>query len=635
MFQGCSGLTSVDIPNSVTDIGMSAFRDCCGLSSIVIPTSVINIRGDAFKNCSGLKSVYISDITAWCKISFEDLYSNPLYLARHLYLGDEEIKDLTIPQNVTSIGQIAFAGCSGLSSVIIPNNIVSIGREAFFYCSGLSSITIPNSITSIESGVFQGCSGLTSVDIPNNLTVIGEVAFEMCTSLTSVIIPNSVTSLGNGAFAGCSNLTTVTIGSGTKEIWNQAFENCKELADVYCLATNVPYTVGNAFDGSYIEYVTLHVPESSINSYGAVEPWKNFKNIVKIDKPKHKLTYMINEEIFKTYEKEEGESITPEPEPTKEGYTFSGWSEIPETMPAHDVTVTGSFSINSYKLTYIVDGDEYKSYQIDYGTSIAAENEPTKEGYTFSGWSEIPETMPAHDVTVTGNFTINSYTLTYMVDDEVYKTYELKYGTDIIPEEAPQKTGYTFSGWSDIPSTMPAKDITISGTFIINSYKLTYVVDGVEYKTFEVEYDSAITPEEEPTKEGHTFSGWSEIPETMPANDVTVTGSFIVNKYQVTYIIEGEVFATDYVEYGATIVPPTVDDKEGYTFDGWVDVPETMPAHDITIYGGYTSGIAEIFMANQRNVRIYSPNGKKIGKLQKGLNVVVLEDGNVKKIIVR
>ena len=182
---------------------------------------------------------------------------------------------------------------------------------------------------------------------------------------------------------------------------------------------------------------------------------------------------------------------------------------------------------------------------------------------------------------------------------------------------------------------MPARDITISGTFSINSYKLTYIVDGAEYKTIELEYDSAITPEEEPIKEGYTFSGWSDIPENMPANDVTVTGSFIVNKYEVTYIIDGEVFATDYVEYGAMIVPPSVEEKDGFTFSGWSDVPETMPAHNITIYGSFTSGIAEIFMANQRNVRIYSPNGKKIGKLQKGLNIVVLEDGTVKKIVVK
>ena len=347
------------------------------------------------------------------------------------------------------------------------------------------------------------------------------------------------------------------------------------------------------------------------------------------------LTYMVDGEVYKTYEIEYGTTIIPEETPTKIGYTFSGWGDIPSTMPAKDVTLSGTFSINSYKLTYVIDGEEYKTVEIEYNSAITPEAEPTKEGHTFSGWSEIPETMPAYDVTVTGSFTVNTYTLTYMVDGEVYKTSKVNYGTTITPEAAPTKTGYTFSGWDDVPLTMPARDVTISGTFAINSYKLTYIVDGEEYKTFEIIYNSAITPEAEPTKEGHTFSGWSEIPKTMPAYDVTVTGLFIVNKYQVTYIIDGEVFATDYVEYGATIVPPTVEEREGFTFSGWDDIPETMPAHDIVVHASYTSGIIGVLMASQQNVRIYSPNGKKLEKLQKGLNIIVLDDGTVKKVVVK
>lgn len=167
------------------------------------------------------------------------------------------------------------------------------------------------------------------------------------------------------------------------------------------------------------------------------------------------------------------------------------------------------------------------------------------------------------------------------------------------------------------------------------SYVLTYEVDGVVYKTYNVTYKTIIIPEAEPTKEGYTFSGWSEIPETMPAHDVTVSGSFIVNKYQITYIIDGEVYSSEYVEFGATIVPPTVENKEGYIFSGWSDVPDTMPAHDITIYGVFTSGIKEIMMSAYGDVRIYSPNGKKIDKLQKGLNIVILVDGTIKKVVVK
>ena len=305
---------------------------------------------------------------------------------------------------------------------------------------------------------------------------------------------------------------------------------------------------------------------------------------------KYKLVYKVDGEEYKSYDVEYGATITPEEAPTKEGYTFSGWSEIPETMPANDVNITGTFSVNKYKLVYNVDGEEYKSYDVEYGAKITPEPAPIKEGYTFSGWSEIPETMPAKDVTVTGTFSVNKYKLVYKVDGEVYKTYELVEGSAITPEPAPTKEGYTFSGWSEIPETMPAHDVTITGTFSINKYKLIYTVDGEEYKSYDVEYGATITPEPAPTKEGYIFSGWSGIPQTMPANDVTVTGTFSLNKYTVTYIIDNEVFQVDKLEYGAKIVPPEAPKREGYEFS-WGDYPETMPAKDIFITGTYVTGI--------------------------------------------
>lgn len=184
-------------------------------------------------------------------------------------------------------------------------------------------------------------------------------------------------------------------------------------------------------------------------------------------------------------------------------------------------------------------------------------------------------------------------------------------------------------------SAKPWKDFSDIVKINLPEHTLSYIVDGEPYKAYQIEEGENIAPESYPIKEGYTFSGWSEIPKTMPDHDVIVTGSFIVNKYQITYIIDGEVFATDYVEYGAAVVPPNVEEKEGFTFSGWADVPETMPAHNITIYGNFTSEITEIMMGTQRNMCIYSPNGKKIDKLQKGLNIVVLDDGTIKKIVVR
>lgn len=619
-FRYCNSMTSVSLGNNVTTIGGCAFQTCSALTSITIPNSVTRIKAYAFYDCSGLTTLTLPNSV----MNIED----------YAFHGCRNLTSITLPSNMTSINRDVFSGCSSLKSIVIPNNVTSIGYSAFSGCNGLKSVVLGKNVIEIGELAFNRCKSLNSVSLPQSVEKIWSSAFYGCSNLSSIVIPDGVKTIHKETFRGCSNLKQIIIGSGVERIYDNSFAECSEIADVYCYAEQPPVTSITAFNDSYIEYATLHVQESAISSYKGNRPWSDFKDIVEV-LPIYTLTYLIDGEVYKIYITEEGATISPESIPIKEGYTFLGWKDLPETMPAYDVTVTGSFSINSYKLKYVVDGVEYKTVEVEYNSTITPEAEPTKEGYTFSGWSGIPETMPANDVTVTGSYVVNTYTLTYMVDGEIYKTSEVDYGATITPEEAPTKTGYSFSGWDDVPLTMPAKDVTVSGTFTINSYKLTYIVDGEEYKTFEIVYDSAITPETEPTKEGHTFSGWSDIPERMPANDVTVTGSFIVNKYQITYVIDGDVFATEYVEYGATIVPPTVEEREGYSFSGWNDVPETMPAHDIVVNASYTSGIIGALIASQQNVRIYSPNGKKLDKIQKGLNIVILDDGTVKKVVVK
>ena len=243
----------------------------------------------------------------------------------------------------------------------------------------------------------------------------------------------------------------------------------------------------------------------------------------------YRLTYIVDGVEYKTVTVTYGTAITAETEPTKEGHTFSGWSEVPATMPAKDVAVVGTFSANKYAVVYTLDGETFRTDSVTFGTAIVLPDAPAKEGHTFAGWIETPETMPAKDVTVTGSYTVNQYTLTYKVDNAEYKKVTLDYGTAITAETEPTKEGHTFSGWSEVPATMPAKDVTIVGTFTINKYVLTYVIDGAEYKRMEVEYGTAITAEDAPTKEGYIFSGWSEIPAIMPAKDVTVTGTFSVD----------------------------------------------------------------------------------------------------------
>ena len=302
----------------------------------------------------------------------------------------------------------------------------------------------------------------------------------------------------------------------------------------------------------------------------------------------YKLIYNVNGIEYKSEPVVFGATLSPIAAPTKEGHTFGGWSEIPATMPAKDVIINGSFTVNNYAVTYFVDGEEYKTVEVAFGDTIVTIEAPTKEGHTFGGWSEAPLTMPAKDITINGSFTVNSYKLTYVVDGKDYQTMEVTYGDSIIAITEPTKEGHTFGGWSEIPATMPAKDVTINGNFTVNNYAVTYFVDGEEYKTVEVAFGDTIVTIEAPTKEGHTFGGWSEAPLTMPAKDVTINGSFTVNSYIISFIVDGNVVSTDTIEYSVTINAPNIAEREGYTF-AWVDeIPAIMPAKDIVINGSFT-----------------------------------------------
>ena len=257
-FLSCKALTSVKMGNSITSIGDYAFSHCTGLTSVTIPNSVTSIGAYAFEDCYDLASVHISDIAAWCNITFHDssvhnvFASNPLEYAHHLYLNDTEITDLVIPNSVTSIGDHAFYECYGLTSVTMGNNVESIGNEAFCGCSGLTSVTIPNSVTNIKTGigVFIACSSLTTpvynahifvylpnsysgtYTIPDGITQIAGSAFSGCSGLTSIEIPNSVTSIGDHAFYECDGLESITIPNSVTSIEDYAFYDCDGLKSI-------------------------------------------------------------------------------------------------------------------------------------------------------------------------------------------------------------------------------------------------------------------------------------------------------------------------------------------------------------------------------------------------------------------
>ena len=180
---------------------------------------------------------------------------------------------------------------------------------------------------------------------------------------------------------------------------------------------------------------------------------------------------------------------------------------------------------------------------------------------------------------------------------------------------------------------MPAHDIIITGTFSVNTYTLTYELDGEPYKTVDVEYSKNIIAEAEPSKEGYTFVGWDGLPMTMPAYDVTVTGSFKANQYTITYVIDGETYKTIVVDFGSTIVPPTSESDE-YRFV-WGSHPTTMPAYDITVNGSRFATVIRDISNGDGETRMYAIDGRRQEKPKKGLVIVRDSKGRSQKIVIK
>ena len=167
----------------------------------------------------------------------------------------------------------------------------------------------------------------------------------------------------------------------------------------------------------------------------------------------------------------EGSVLTIEAVPA-EGYHFVEWSDG-NTEAKRSVTVTSdlslvaSFDVNVYKAVFKIDDEIVENVEVAYGAKVTAPEVPAKEGYTFSGWSEYPETMPAHDIEITGKYIVNVYNAVFKIDGEVFKTLEVEFGAKVEAPEAPVKEGYSFSGWTGVPETMPAKDIEVTGSFTV------------------------------------------------------------------------------------------------------------------------------------------------------------------------
>lgn len=405
---------------------------------------------------------------------------------------------------------------------------------------------------------------------------------------------------------------------------------------------DAPSKVGNTFKGWAVEGTTdiVTFDDNTTVPVGGV----TYVAIFEVNT--YKITYYVDNVIVHVDEYKYGDKVTAYNYTPEAGESFGGWTTtIPETMPANDVNIYGTTSTNTYTVTFNVNGKEYTKLSFAYGATVTAPAYTVPEGYSFTGWN-LPETMPAEDITLDATLTKNSYFVKYYLfegDTEPYKEFTVYYG-DVIPvPDEPEKPGYQFQGWDYEnlgTATMPAQalniyanmakeeyaiefegadgtivsdwigyygdiitadktpevtkegsrfvgwtvngvdvtfpytvkgDTTFVPKFTTNGYILTYIVDGEVYSRNTYDFGAALPAADTPTKEGHTFSGWDrETPATMPAEDITISGSFTPNKYDATFYKDGVLFATVPTDFGQVPVAPTEGlEKVGYTFTGW------------------------------------------------------------------
>ena len=267
-FKGCTELTSVVIPNSVTYISDSAFENCSGLTSVTMGNSVTVIKDYAFRGCSGLTSI--------------TLPSSLRVIGNDSFMSCTGLTSIAIPDSVTHIGTYAFAFCTNLTStIVIPKRVINIGEGLFHYCTGLPGIIVDSENSTydsrnhcnaiIETSSNKLIAGCKNTVIPNTVKALGYGAFSGCTDLKNITIPGSVTFIGSYAFSLCEGLTGIAIPSSVTYIGGGAFYNCCGLADVYSyIADPTAISMGNDVfyqDPEHYSSRTLHVPEGTVGAY--------------------------------------------------------------------------------------------------------------------------------------------------------------------------------------------------------------------------------------------------------------------------------------------------------------------------------------------------------------------------------
>ena len=742
-FRGCTGLTSIEIPNSVTSIGMEAFSGCSGLTSITIGSGVTSIGSDAFKGCTNitsldlncktignwfgdsktsvktiilgdnvtsivenafngfsgltsiniskslksvgnyafqgcnnLKGVYITDLDAFLRISFG--WYAPLFYAHHLYLNGEEVTgEIVFPSDITSVSNVVFEGCYGITSVVIPEGVKTIGQAAFKSCPNLKSVKMPSTLTDIAREAFQNCTRLTSITIGNtdasigymafsgtyissfglnfknvnenwfewfnwldksnvktvvlgdNMTSIGERAFAGFGYLNSIIIPNSVTSVGNNAFSGCTRITsldlncktignwfddsktsvkTIVLGDNVTSIGNYAFKGFGGLTSIHidanntvydsrndcnaiiktatntliagCQNTTIPNSVTSIGDYAFQNcsgLTSIEIP-NSVTSIGA-NAFSGCTNITSLDLNCKTIGNWFGDSKTRIKSVTIGKGVK-----SIDENVFEGCTGLKKVIAGDIAAWCGINFGNEYSNPLYYAHHLYSDEETEITKIVVPDGVKSIGQYAFNRCEGLTSiTLPSTLTSIGTNAfscgiglseVIALMNVPFKLDESAFIYTGTDYSSDILYLAA---TLYVPKGRTALYSNVEGwKKFLNIQELESTTFKLTYMVDGQEYKVYNVKATEIITPEPDPQKDGYVFSGWSGLPSVMPAEDVVVTGSFM---YDTT---------------GINPVPTEDDDAQ-----------------------------------------IYDIRGHRLPSLQRGLNIIRKSDGTTRKIYIK
>ena len=581
-FIGCTGLKSIDIPEGVTLIGESAFSGCTGLNSIIIPEGVTSIGFDAFKDCTSLDDVNIPNSvtsigrdafynTKWLN-SFDDglIYSNNWLICQKGNLpskniiipegtkgiasgalGDcSELQSVTIPSSVIYFGGGVFSDCINLTSVVMHNNLTILPGSTFYNCSSLTSITIPDGITKIEYGCFAECSSLTSITIPDGIIEIGDACFQNCSSLSSINIPETLSTLGNRAFRGCSGLTSISIPENVTYLGKEVFWCCSNCRNIK-LPDKLEFIGENCFSGC-TSLEKIEIPDNV--SYIGMWAFCGCTSLTNVSIGKG--IEMILQDAFSGTNIKELYIYADTP-PDIRTSTFDSKRDC-EVFLYVPYASRGPYQSAVRKWNYffvtpikeipavIKNEDRYWTTFYNGKHNYFANNSTTVYVAVIDESSQQLRLKEVEDkiikkgegVVLKSNDDILLYYTSQTANDDLYEHNDLK-GADVETEiESLEKFVYILQNsdnglgfYKAIEGKVISHSAFIScdkniGFLPIANYRIIYIIDNEVYKEVECEYGSVITVEKEPTKEGYVFSGWSDVPEIMPDNNVIVKGSF-------------------------------------------------------------------------------------------------------------